>query len=165
VSTPNSSRADVQARYCIRFVPKSGQLVLKITDDVNVCFLVFIAIRFQGCTFGLRSMLPRTRGARANVQCIMYKTFSSIILNRFEALNLRLLSQIANVRPKARPINTGSGDAGTPAAVADEDDPMLGTGPADAAKGAAAAGIERTGTPAGASKAGGGGKKKKKGKK
>jgi signal recognition particle subunit SRP9 len=95
----------------------------------------------------------------------MYKTFSSIILNRFEALNLRLLSQIANVRPKARPINTGSG-AGTPAAVADEDDPMLGTGATDAAKGVAGSGIERTGTPAGGSKAGGGGgKKKKKGKK
>jgi signal recognition particle subunit SRP9 len=95
----------------------------------------------------------------------MYKTFSSIILNRFEALNLRLLSQIANVRPKARPINTGAGDAGTPAAVPDEDDPMMSTGVADATKGAAGAGIERTGTPAGASKAGGGGKKKKKGKK
>ena len=35
-------------------------------------------------------------------QCIMYKTFSSIILNRFETLNLRLLSQIANIRPQAR---------------------------------------------------------------
>jgi signal recognition particle subunit SRP9 len=75
----------------------------------------------------------------------MYKTFSAIILNRFEALNLRLLSQIANV--KRRP---------TQAPIAKEemevDREREGT-PAPSA--VAVAGT--TGTPAG-------GKKKKKGK-
>ena len=27
---------DVQVRYCVRFVPKTGQLVLKLTDNTTV---------------------------------------------------------------------------------------------------------------------------------
>jgi signal recognition particle subunit SRP9 len=90
----------------------------------------------------------------------MYKTFSSIVLNRFEALNLRLLSQIANVKPKPRPsipVPAGIERAGTPRRAgtpgAEGDDPMEGR--------------ERAGTPAAAQTPGGagaGGKKKKKGK-
>lgn len=89
----------------------------------------------------------------------MYKTFSAIILNRFEALNSRLLSQIANVKPKPRELlvvpAADEGRAGTPGLEAggDGDDPMTGT--------TAAA----TSTPVELKKAGGGGKKKKKGKK
>lgn len=87
----------------------------------------------------------------------MYKTFSAIILNRFELLNSRLLSQIANVKPKPRELlevpTIGEGRAGTPGvegSAADGDDPMTGTTPAP---------------PVETKKVGGGGKKKKKGKK
>lgn len=89
----------------------------------------------------------------------MYKTFSAIILNRFEALNTRLLSQVANVKPKPREVlelpPAGEGRAGTPAvdAPAGGDDPMTGGG--------ATAGEGKKDDK----KAGGGGKKKKKGKK
>jgi signal recognition particle subunit SRP9 len=100
-------------------------------------------------------------------KCLMYKSFSSIILNRFESLNLRLLSQIANVRPKARllPVAGGSNEpsrAGTPGL--EGDDPMVGTGAGKEEKKE-----EKAGPPAGEGKQGGGGqgaggKKKKKGK-
>jgi signal recognition particle subunit SRP9 len=95
-------------------------------------------------------------------QCIMYKSFSSIILNRFESLNVRLLSQIANSKPRIR--TSATPGPSTEIGVGGEDDPMLGT---------AEKGRERSGTPAvgaggsavaGAPGAGGGGKKKKKGK-
>ncbi|ADV23025.1 signal recognition particle subunit SRP9 [Cryptococcus gattii Ru294] len=64
------ARSPSKVRYCVKFQPKTGHLVLKITDDVK---------------------------------CIKYKTFSSIILNRFDSLNLRLLSSMSNTkaRPKA----------------------------------------------------------------
>lgn len=94
----------------------------------------------------------------------MYKTFSAIILNRFEMLNSRLISQIANVKPKPRELlevpTTGGDRAGTPgvegtAAAGGGDDPMTGGGASTAT------------APSDTKKAGGGGggKKKKKGKK
>jgi signal recognition particle subunit SRP9 len=90
----------------------------------------------------------------------MYKSFSSIILNRFESLNLRLLSQIANTKPKARLLagGLGSGEpsrAGTPGVGVVEDEPMTGTGTTGE--------VEAEGK-GGAGGGGGGGKKKKKGK-
>lgn len=89
-----------------------------------------------------------------------YKTFSAIILNRFEALNLRLLSTMGNVR--RRPVLTGSptggSSAATPAAV-EGDDPMLGVGKSSTP----ASPKPQANTPQAAGKAGG--KKKKKGKK
>lgn len=96
----------------------------------------------------------------------MYKTFSAIILNRFELLNSRLIAQIANVKPKPRELleipTTGGERAGTPgvegtAAGVGGDDPMTGGGTTTTA----------ASTSADAKKAGGGGggKKKKKGKK
>lgn len=39
-------------------------------------------------------------------QCLKYKTYSSIILNRFEALNLRLLTSMASPRERAVPTTT-----------------------------------------------------------
>ncbi|KAJ9115215.1 hypothetical protein QFC20_001082 [Naganishia adeliensis] len=69
-------------RYCVKFRPKEGHLVLKVTDDVK---------------------------------CLKYKTYSSIILNRFEALNLRLLTSMASPRARAVPVATP-----TPAAGAEE---------------------------------------------
>ncbi|RSH95022.1 hypothetical protein EHS25_000107 [Saitozyma podzolica] len=103
--------------------------------------------------------------------CLMYKSFSSIILNRFESLNLRLLSQIANTKPKARLLagGLGSGEpsrAGTPGVGVVEDEPMTGTGttgeveaekPPPKTEGKGGAG-------GGGGGGGGGGKKKKKGK-
>ncbi|KAJ9114627.1 hypothetical protein QFC22_005500 [Naganishia vaughanmartiniae] len=35
------------------------------------------------------------------VKCLKYKTYSSIILNRFESLNLRLLTSMASLRARA----------------------------------------------------------------
>lgn len=87
----------------------------------------------------------------------MYKTYSAIILNRFESLNLRLLSSMGNVRrrPAAAVLSTlsgGSSGVASPAAV-EGDDPMSGLKvPASTAPPAQAS----TGAKAG-------GKKKKKG--
>jgi signal recognition particle subunit SRP9 len=118
----------------------------------------------------------------------MYKTFSAIILNRFETLNLRLLSQMANI-PRAptstaaasgsaaatAPIGASGGllsppnantRAGSPGVSGEEDDPMggeAGTGAGASAGQGAGAGVG-AGGKAGAGK-GAGGKKKKKGKK
>ncbi|WVW79386.1 hypothetical protein I302_101355 [Kwoniella bestiolae CBS 10118] len=119
------ARSPSKVRYCVKFVPKSGQLVLKVTDDVK---------------------------------CIKYKSHSSIILNRFESLNLRLLTQMSNTRPK-RPIPTLSGGSGlgTPAAETPE---RGGTpAPEESVVNDKSQGGQNTKT------GGGGGKKKKKGKK
>jgi len=88
----------------------------------------------------------------------MYKTFSAIILNRFEMLNTRLLSQVANVKPKPREalaVPTTEARAGTLAGegAAGGDDPMTGIGATAAVEGKKD------------EKKAGGGKKKKKGKK
>lgn len=83
----------------------------------------------------------------------MYKTHSAIILNRFETLNHRLLSTIANARRRAPAVpllGSGSAGAGTPAV--EGDDPMAGSGAVS----------PPPGTPKPA--AGGAKKKKKKGK-
>ncbi|KAL1411145.1 hypothetical protein Q8F55_002095 [Vanrija albida] len=118
------ARAPRQTRYVVKFLPKTGQLVLKVTDDTK---------------------------------CIKYKTFSAIILNRFEALNLRLLSSITNARRRA-PVLTGSGSGGAGTPVAEGDDPLK------AAAGSGSNTPQRKGTPAAGGAAGGAGKKKKKGK-
>jgi signal recognition particle subunit SRP9 len=87
----------------------------------------------------------------------MYKTHSAIILNRFESLNLRLLSQMANVKRRAvLSPPTQSGQA-TPATPMTEDDPM-----GSPKKGGSS---PRKGSPAPQAQpatGGGGGKKKKK---
>ncbi|WOO81458.1 Signal recognition particle protein [Vanrija pseudolonga] len=123
------NRAPRQTRYVVKFIPKTGHLVLKVTDDIK---------------------------------CIKYKTFSAIILNRFESLNLRLLSSITNARRRA-PLVVGSGSAGAGTPTAERDDPLK--------AGAAGSGSntpQRKGTPAatagGGATGGGAGKKKKKGK-
>ncbi|WVQ81277.1 hypothetical protein IAT38_003400 [Cryptococcus sp. DSM 104549] len=123
------ARSPSKVRYCVKFQPKTGHLVLKITDDVK---------------------------------CLKYKTFSSIILNRFDSLNLRLLSAMTNTRARPRPAAL--------AAVA-ADTPERGSTPAPAAGGAeeAAAGAGTGGAGAGGAgqtpaKTNTGGKKKKKGK-
>ncbi|WWC91185.1 uncharacterized protein L201_006126 [Kwoniella dendrophila CBS 6074] len=75
------ARSPAKVRYCVKFVPKSGELVLKVTDDVK---------------------------------CIKYKSYSSIILNRFESLNLKLLNQMTNTHTKRIPIAAVGGGLNTP---------------------------------------------------
>ncbi|WWC98004.1 hypothetical protein V866_004893 [Kwoniella sp. B9012] len=125
------ARSPSKVRYCVKFVPKSGQLVLKVTDDVK---------------------------------CIKYKSHSSIILNRFESLNLRLLTQMSNTRPKRLPIPNSTSGLATPAV----ETPERGATPAleevstnDKDKSQGGPG----GSNAGQGAKSGGGKKKKKGKK
>ncbi|WVR09030.1 hypothetical protein IAU60_006090 [Kwoniella sp. DSM 27419] len=131
------ARGPSKVRYCVKMVPKTGQLVLKMTDDVK---------------------------------CIKYKSHSSIILNRFEALNLRLLTSMSNSKRRsttaasgaAPGMGSGSG-AGTPGL----EGPERGGTPAP---GAGLAGVEDATGPGqlqgqqtpGTKSAGG--KKKKKGK-
>ncbi|EPQ55719.1 signal recognition particle, SRP9/SRP14 subunit [Gloeophyllum trabeum ATCC 11539] len=76
-----------------------------------------------------------------NVTCLKFKTYSSIFLNRFEALNLSLMQKMQNRRPAP---------AGTPMQI-DTTEPARGGTPV--------AGASAPGTPAG------GGVKKKKPKK
>ncbi|WVF65497.1 hypothetical protein IAT40_000225 [Kwoniella sp. CBS 6097] len=136
------ARAPSKVRYGVKFVPKTGQLVLKVTDDVK---------------------------------CIKYKSHSSIILNRFESLNLRLLTQMSNSKrrpqtqsqPSSAPVpvlvagGIGSG-VGTPVV----ETPERGGTPALGKESAQGQGQGQT--PAQGAKTGGGGggggKKKKKGK-
>jgi signal recognition particle subunit SRP9 len=108
-----------------------------------------------------------SNSSRLTPQCIKYKSFSSIILNRFESLNIRLLSQIANAMPRARLPLGGGGDAPNKVdtLLEDEAEAMTVDVPAGAAAsqlstgtGAAGSGAKGPNTP------GGGGKKKKKGK-
>ncbi|KAK0218963.1 signal recognition particle, SRP9/SRP14 subunit [Armillaria fumosa] len=57
------TKSPVNTRYCVKWKPSEGKLVLKITD---------------------------------NTSCIKFKTYSSIFLNRFEALNLSLMEKMQN---------------------------------------------------------------------
>ncbi|WWD21299.1 hypothetical protein CI109_105783 [Kwoniella shandongensis] len=120
-------RSPNKVRYSVKFVAKTGHLVLKLTDDVK---------------------------------CIKYKTFSSIILNRFESLNLRLLTKMSNRTRIAPPPTT------TAAQSLAIDTPERGGTPApeEGAGSGAGAAVTGTGTPAGKTGGGAGGKKKKKGK-
>ena len=59
-----------------------GKLVLKITDDTTVRSLPSCAVP----------------GAHIRIQCLKFKTYSSIFLNRFEALNLSLMQKMQNRR-------------------------------------------------------------------
>ncbi|WWC73073.1 uncharacterized protein I206_107038 [Kwoniella pini CBS 10737] len=121
------ARAPSKVRYSVKFVPKSGELVLKVTDDIK---------------------------------CIKYKSFSSIILNRFDSLNLRLLNQMSNSRRKTiigvnNTLNVDTPERGVTPALEENtmnDKQIVGGG-----------GISTPGQ--GQSQGKSGGKKKKKGKK
>jgi signal recognition particle subunit SRP9 len=43
-----------------------------------------------------------------NLQCLKYKTQSSIMLNRFEAFNLSMMSKMQNRRPQPPPVSSAS---------------------------------------------------------
>lgn len=69
-----------------------GELVLKITDDVTVRLNTKRSLKIILTSF-LRN------------QCIKYKSKSSIILNRFDALTLSLMRKMQNVKaPEPAPI-------------------------------------------------------------
>ncbi|WVQ75547.1 hypothetical protein IAR50_005174 [Cryptococcus sp. DSM 104548] len=126
------ARSPNQVRYCVKFQPKTGHLVLKITDDHK---------------------------------CIKYKTFSSIILNRFDSLNLRLLSSMSNTRARPKLLPTASaaetperGGTPAPAAAGADEQFQVGQNQSKDTAGGQAQGQ-------GASNSGGNKKKKKKGKK
>ncbi|KAG6910450.1 hypothetical protein DXG01_010375 [Tephrocybe rancida] len=63
-----------KARYSVKWRSSEGKLVLKITDNTTI-----------------------------GKQCIKFKTYSSIFLNRFEALNLSLMQKMTNMRPETPP--------------------------------------------------------------
>ncbi|ODN74476.1 hypothetical protein L202_06861 [Cryptococcus amylolentus CBS 6039] len=125
------ARSPDKVRYCVKFQPKTGHLVLKITDDLK---------------------------------CLKYKTFSSIILNRFDSLNLRLLTSMSNTRARPKLPTTSATETpereGTPAPAAAGADEQSQAGQTQSN---ATAGGQAQGQ--GASNSGGNKKKKKKGKK
>jgi hypothetical protein len=112
--------------------------VLKITDDVKVR-AAHLALLPYKC-----HLLGRTDHQR--IQCLKFKTHSSIFLGRFEALNRSLIQKMTNARPPP------------PAAVAQVAPATVSTFQPQAATGS-----KSSGTPGAASS--GGGVKKKKGKK
>lgn len=126
-----------QARYCVKWKPSDGKLVLKITDDTTVCT----------CTLSCRT---NDQLRMDYLQCLKYQTHSSIFLNRFEALNLSLMQKMQNRRPPvaAEPFTSLK-------ATIQVDDSRAGT-PTPGGSSA---------TPAASGVAGGGVKKKKGGKK
>lgn len=74
-----------QTRYCVKWKSSEGKLVLKITDDTTVCDPCVQTGGFHLHLF--------------HIQCIKFKTYSSIFLNRFESLNLSLMQKMQNRRP------------------------------------------------------------------
>lgn len=71
--------------------------MLKVTDDIKVRISLYRLHTCLGQHAYLTSCLAGSR------QCLKYKTYSSIILNRFESLNLRLLTSMASPRVRAVP--------------------------------------------------------------
>lgn len=74
--------------------------MLKITDNTTV-----------------RSQLLQVRRELIDPQCLKFKTYSSIFLNRFEALNLALMQKMQN---KQRPTSLPAASTSTPGAIAPE---------------------------------------------
>ncbi|KAH9837895.1 uncharacterized protein C8Q71DRAFT_833691 [Rhodofomes roseus] len=77
------------ARYCVKWRAADGKLVLKITDNTTV-----------SKTFDSRAFLLINR---VRIQCLKFKTSSSVFLNRFEALNLSLMQKMTNRQAKLKP--------------------------------------------------------------
>lgn len=81
-----------QTRYCVKWKSSEGKLVLKITDDTTVC--------------GHSNRRIINSVHVIHIQCIKFKTYSSIFLNRFESLNLSLMQKMQNRRPDPPPSTT-----------------------------------------------------------
>ncbi|KAJ3817468.1 hypothetical protein F5880DRAFT_1706047 [Lentinula raphanica] len=73
-------KSPFKTRYCVKWKSSEGKLVLKITDDVSVCVII------------PQSVLT----LNSYPKCIKFKTYSSIFLNRFEALNFSLMEKMQN---------------------------------------------------------------------
>jgi signal recognition particle subunit SRP9 len=131
-----------KARYSVKWKSSEGKLVLKITDDVTVriCpFLTNVLIPLWGRTI--------VHCVETCMQCLKFKTHSSIFLGRFEALNRSLIQKMMNTRPPP-----------PPAAAAAQVVPAT----ISTSQPQAAAGSKSSSTPTAST---GGGVKKKKGKK
>ena len=96
-----------------------GKLVLKITDDTTVRSLPSCAVP----------------GAHIRIQCLKFKTYSSIFLNRFEALNLSLMQKMQNLK-SIQPAAAVATPGAEPAPATPDTAALL----ASAATGAASAG-------------------------
>lgn len=71
----------------MKWKSSEGKLVLKITDNVTVSSVVDTLDSDSDFMY----------------QCLKFKTYSSIFLNRFEALNLSLMQKMQNRRPPPTP--------------------------------------------------------------
>lgn len=129
-----------KTRYSVKWKSSEGKLVLKITDDVTVRICPFP----YKCPYSLSIVLTNT--TETCMQCLKFKTHSSIFLGRFEALNRSLIQKMMNTRPPP------------PAAAAAEVVPAT----VSTSQPQAATGSKSSSTPAAST---GGGVKKKKGKK
>jgi hypothetical protein len=78
----------MQTRYCVKWKSSEAKLVLKITDNTTVSppppSLFASGVRFN-VSLGI-SRCP----------VLKFKTYSSVYLNRFEALNLTLMRKMQN---------------------------------------------------------------------
>ncbi|KAG6377758.1 hypothetical protein JVT61DRAFT_14531 [Boletus reticuloceps] len=97
-----------QTRYCVKWKSSEGKLVLKITDDTTVCDPCDFSDTVGDFTF--------------HIQCIKFKTYSSLFLNRFESLNFSLMQKMQNRRPDpppstATPQSLAVGDSSHPRAA------------------------------------------------
>lgn len=82
-----------QARYCMRMKPATGQLVLKVTNDIQV-------------RSDLRPDPTKLKLLRWS-QCLKFKTNEAIYLNRFEVLTRTLTASMQN-RPVIMPTTAPS---------------------------------------------------------
>ena len=105
-----------QTRYCVKWKSSEGKLILKVTDDTTV---------YDPCNHSNRTI-------SSFIQCIKFKTYSSIFLNRFESLNLSLMQKMQNRRPDPPPSTApqpaASGESSHPRAASPV--PSSQTGPA-----------------------------------
>lgn len=136
--SPADWRALPQTRYCVRWRSDLGLLVLKVTNDRKVSFL----LRLPVFNRSISSLSPLPHG-----QCLKFKTRSSAFLNRFELLNRSMLAKCQN-RHRVEAVN--------PAFIVVNAEPM-----AAAASAAIASGGEGSPLASGGAKEEGKSKKKK----
>jgi len=135
-----------KTRYSVKWKSSEGKLVLKITDDVTVRKLCP-----SPCKNTLYYSVEKPNTEKLALQCLKFKTHSSIFLGRFEALNRSLIQKMMNTRPPPPP-------PPPPAAAAAQIAPAT----VSTSQPQVAAGSKSSSTPAAST---GGGVKKKKGKK
>ena len=119
---PSLADTTTQTRYCVKWKSSEARLVLKITDNTTV--RPFLAL--SSYTF-IRSEHDLTR--IPDIQCLKFKTYSSVYLNRFEALNLTLMKKMQN-RKRPDPSTSSIPATGDTAAATKVEGESLPTQPA-----------------------------------